>query len=198
MKGQLTFDAEGQEGGKWHSRTLHVPSRNSGVTLGRGYDMKMKPSHTIMADLAGVGVGVDTAILLSKASGLRGQKAKDFIAYNDLSDFEISISGQLQLFSVVYNRLEHDVIRICNKQDVVRRYGVTDWDNLHDKIKDMLVDLRFRGDYTPFSRRMLQKFVAENDLAKFAAVILNTANWRSVPADRVRRRKEYIIAKEIT
>ena len=38
-------------------------------------------------------------------------------------------------------------------------------------IKDVLIDLRFRGDYTPESRQKLQKFVAQHNLAAFAAGI---------------------------
>ncbi len=34
--GRLTFEAEGNEKGPYHSRILHVPSPFSGPTLGRG------------------------------------------------------------------------------------------------------------------------------------------------------------------
>ncbi|MEX0729512.1 MAG: hypothetical protein WED00_03675 [Aquisalimonadaceae bacterium] len=40
QKGLLTFEAEGTEGGRFHSRHLHVPSGMSGLTLGRGYDFR--------------------------------------------------------------------------------------------------------------------------------------------------------------
>mgnify|MGYP006875700117 CR=1 FL=1 len=35
-EGLLTFESEGHEGGPYHSRTLHVPSHTSGLTIGRG------------------------------------------------------------------------------------------------------------------------------------------------------------------
>lgn len=43
----MTFDQEGLEnpGKKYHSRVPHVPSSSSGVTIGRGYDMKYKTNE---------------------------------------------------------------------------------------------------------------------------------------------------------
>jgi hypothetical protein len=40
-RGRLTFDAEGQEGGPWHSRHFHVPDATSGLIIGRGYDSRI-------------------------------------------------------------------------------------------------------------------------------------------------------------
>ena len=51
-RGRLTFDAEGQEGGPFHSRHLHVPSSASGLTIGRGYDMKRRSKSDVRDDLA--------------------------------------------------------------------------------------------------------------------------------------------------
>ena len=55
-RGQLTFDAEGNEGGKYHSRKPHVPSNNSGLTIGRGYDMKVRKVEQIAKDLMASGM----------------------------------------------------------------------------------------------------------------------------------------------
>jgi hypothetical protein len=41
-KGQATYNSEGNEGGKYHSRKAHHPTAASGVTIGRGYDLKEK------------------------------------------------------------------------------------------------------------------------------------------------------------
>jgi len=40
-RGRLTFDAEGQEGGPWHSRHFHVPGATSGLIIGRSYDLRI-------------------------------------------------------------------------------------------------------------------------------------------------------------
>jgi hypothetical protein len=194
VEGKLTFDAEGTEGGHFHSRKLHVPSANSGLTIGRGYDMKRKRKAKIVADLTDAGVTADMAERLSQASGLYGQPAEQFIRDNGLHEFEISLEAQEKLFNAVYAELSRDVTRICNKTDCVEAYGPVDWDGLNQAIKDVLVDLRFRGDYTGPTRRKIQRHVANNDLQAFADALFNRENWKSVPQDRFNRRVGYLQA----
>ena len=93
-QGQLTYDAEGNEGGPFHSRVLSVPSDSSGLTIGRGYDMKEKTSSGIEANLADAGVDQADAALLAQAAGLSGAAAKAFIEDNNLGSFEISMEVQ--------------------------------------------------------------------------------------------------------
>ncbi len=186
--GLLTFAAEGTEGGRYHSRCLHVPTAGSGLTLGRGYDMKERTKAEVRDDLIAAGVPTDKAALISQAAGLQGNGAEEFIAENDLEDFEITLDAQLKLFETVYDWLERETRRLATKDDVTRTYGATDWDALHPTIKEVLVDLRFRGDYTPTTRRFLQTHVADNDLAGFAVAIRDRDNWPGVPPDRFQRR----------
>ena len=54
-----------------------------------------------------------------------------------------------------------------------------------------MIDLRFRGDYTPRARRFLQRHVAANDLAAVAAALARRENWPGVPADRFERRRRF-------
>lgn len=88
-RGGLTFDAEGTEGGKYHSRVLHVPGPSSGLTIGRGYDMGSKSAGEITTDLVAAGVELAMAKKLSGAATLRGENAKKFIKDNSLESFEI-------------------------------------------------------------------------------------------------------------
>ena len=189
-KGQLTFDAEGTEGGTFHSRKPHVPSDSSGVTVGRGYDLKHRKKQDVIDDMTAAGISESVAIAYAAGVGLSGQGARTFISNNNLG--EITTAQQKKLFEITYTQIEKDVIRICSKADVVEAYGATNWQSLNQKIKDLLVDLRFRGDYTPTSRKFLQKHVANNDLTKCMAEISIKANWPSVPPDRFKRRKEYL------
>lgn len=186
--GRLTFDAEGQEGGRYDSRRFHVPSSGSGLTIGRGYDMKRRSKSEIRDDLAEAGVDPAMAALISQAAALQGEQADEFIEENHLENFVITPEQQLQLFEIEYARKEADTRRLATKADVTQVYGATDWDTLDATIKEVLVDLRFRGDYTPTSRRFLQVCVANNDLAAFAGEIRNQANWPGVPEDRFERR----------
>ncbi len=187
--GRLTFDAEGQEGGLFHSRHFHVPSGSSGLTIGRGYDMKMRSRSDVRDDLVSSGVESVQAALISQAAGLKGETAEEFLEENELEDFEITPRTQLKLFDIEYQRQAADTRRLATKADVTRAYGKTDWDKLHPVIREVLVDLRFRGDYTPACRKFLQRHVAKNDLAAFAKEVTDPDRWPNVPPDRFKRRK---------
>ena len=188
-EGRLTFDAEGQEGGRYHSRRFHVPGSTSGLTIGRGYDMKLRTKSEIRDELLEAGLAPAQATLISQAAGLKGEAAEEFIEENNLESFEITPEQQVTLFEFEYARQRADTKRLATKPDVTETYGATDWPNLDPTIKEVLVDLRFRGDYTPASRRFLQVHVANNDLQTFAGIIADRDRWPSVPQDRFNRRK---------
>jgi len=80
--GLLTFRAEGNEGGRCHSRVFHVPTESSGLTIGRGYDMKMRSKSEIRDDFLEAGQDTTVATLISQAAGMTGTHAEDFIAEN--------------------------------------------------------------------------------------------------------------------
>jgi uncharacterized protein (DUF1778 family) len=191
-EGLLTYEAEGNEGGPFHSRTLSVPSASSGLTIGRGYDMKEKTASKIAADLADAGVEQSMAELLSQAAGLNGADAEQFIVDHDLREFEITIQTQEKLFNASYAEMAADVKRICDKEDCVAAYGPVDWDNLEVKIKEVIIDLRYRGDYTPTARKRIQKSVADNALVPFSEDLSNRSQWQQVPQDRFQRRVDFL------
>ena len=188
-RGQLTFDAEGTEGGPYHSRKPHVPTNTSGLTIGRGYDMKERSSAEVAHDLTHAGIPEATAKLYAGAAGLSGQKARDYIRNHNLP--EITAEQQKALFAISYAEAEADVRRICEKADVVSKYGKTDWEKLNPAIKDILVDLRFRGDYTPKAREHIQKLIVTSDLKGLAADLSDRSKWSSVPQDRFQRRRDF-------
>lgn len=194
-EGKVTFDSEGAEGGYFHSRKLHVPTASSGLTLGRGYDMRFKSSLKIKNDLIKVNITKNDAETLSLASGLFGQRAKDFIKKNKLEKFEISTSTQLNLFEISYKEEESETKRLCTKTDVEGKYGKCDWANLNPAIKEILVDLKFRGDYHSDAREEIQKIVSENNTENFLDKISDKSIWKNVPQDRFDRRIKYF--KEI-
>ena len=69
--GRLTFEAEGQEGGPFHSRRFHVPSSGSGLTIGRSYDMKLRSKSDVRDDLIMARLDAAKAVLISQAAGLK-------------------------------------------------------------------------------------------------------------------------------
>ncbi len=190
-RGILTFNSEGQDGGPFDSRVFHVPSSRSGLTIGRGYDMKMRSKSEIRDDLTAAGVAPAMSALISHASGIEGPRAEEFIEENHLEDFKIEYGQQLKLFEIEYARKEADTKRLATKADVTNVYGATDWDALDATIKEVLIDLRFRGDYTPTTRRFIQKCVANNDLRAFAQEIGERDNWPGVPNERFKARKDF-------
>ena len=137
------------------------------------------------------GVDADEADIISEAAGLTGPQAEVFIADKDLVDFTITWAEQLKLFEVAYGEIEQDTRRLATKDNVQRKYGVTDWENLDETIQEILVDLRYRGDYTPSCRRFLQHHVARNDLARFTEETDYRDRWLNVPSDRFKQRTAF-------
>ncbi|MBQ4812926.1 hypothetical protein A7985_02990 [Pseudoalteromonas luteoviolacea] len=191
--GRFTFEQEGQEGGRYHSRILHVPTNSSGLTIGRGFDLKHRDPDEVMTLLSQAGVSFEDAKLLSKAAGLFGETARKFIEEHGLNKFEVSHQEQVKLFEQTYLDMANDVKRICNKADCVEAYGAVDWYGLNPKIKDILVDLRYRGDYTPATRRRIQRYVAQNDLASFSKEMSDKELWHKVPRERFKQRLAYLL-----
>lgn len=188
--GKVTFESEGAERGPYHSRVLHVPTLTSGLTLGRGYDMKMKNPFKIYKDLTNAGLKKTDAKKLSIAAGLSGNTAKTFIKNHNLEKFEITQRQQVNLFNISYKNEEAETKRLCSKMDVVNRYGKCDWDKLDSAIKQILVDLKFRGDYTGVTRKFIQKHVVANDTKAFLNALSDKSKWTSqrIPTDRFQRR----------
>jgi len=84
--------------------------------------------------------------------------------------------------------LEADARRICQKPDVVAKFGAVDFMRLDARIWTVTVDLRFRGDYTPASRALIHKSIADNDVATFRRLLSTAANWTGVPPARFNAR----------
>ena len=191
-RGIVTFDSEGVEapGGKFHSRVLHVPSDTSGVTIGRGYDMKMKSKAKIEKELVAAGVANEEAREIAKAAGLSGAAARAFRTAH--KDFQISQEAQVKLFDISYAEEEKEVRRISDKADCRARFGAVDFAKVKPAILDIFVDMKFRGDYTPGTRKFTQAHLVKNDLKGLAATMADKNIWKNVPADRFKRRNDFL------
>ncbi len=200
LRGQFTFDQEGTENpGSYFSRAVHYPGGTmSGVTIGRGYDMGSRSSQQVLNDLFSAGVSREDAVLLSLGAGLRGSKANVFISTYCDSLPILSLQEQKNLFEkITYPYYEKDTIRLATKPDVVNIYGKTNWESLNQIIKDILIDLRYRGDYTPTTRQLIQTHVVNNDLLGFYKALSDQSFWKPgtaghVPLHRFNQRVEYI------
>jgi len=194
--GKMTFEAEGTEGGPFHSRKLHVPSMTSGLTIGRGYDMKTKSPAKIIQDLTAAGIDRKDATTLSKASGLSGQSANNFITKNKLEKYEISQQQQVKLFEITYKEEEAETKRLCTKPDVTQKFGTCNWNTLDPAMKQVLVDLKFRGDYSAKIRDILQSHVVANDTKGFLKDLSDQSKWAAarqrVPNGRFQSRVNFL------
>ncbi len=196
-RGQVTFDAEGREqpGSRYHSRVPHVPSASSGVTIGRGYDMKLRSRDGIVADLRQAGLSQTMARRFAACAGYKGSSARRQLEERGLAEASITLAQQYRLFLDVYDELAADVIRICRKADVVARYGATVWEQLDPRVRDTAVDLRFRGDYTPATRERVQPLLVSGDASAMGRLMADQDYWCGrfgVPKDRFNRRKRYL------
>jgi hypothetical protein len=188
-RGQLTFDAEGNEGGRWHSRTPHVPSESSGLTIGRGYDMKHRSAEQVVRQLTAAGLSKAAAEAYAGGAGLSGQGAREYMRKTALP--EITPAQQKALFLITYAEIEERTRKLCTSEAVVKEYGTVDWDKLHPALRDLVIDLRYRGDYTDRTRKYVQPLVVKNDLKGLAGVLADRGKWLKVPEDRFNRRAAY-------
>ncbi len=195
--GQLTFDAEGMEGGRFHSRTAHVPPGPSGVTIGRGYDLGQHTAAQINDALTAVGLSKSAAAAYAKSAGLKGDEARSWLKKHKSSLAEISPAQQESLFSTTYGEMSAGVGRISKKPDVAKKYGAADLDEMTPAIRDTLVDLRYRGDYTGKAREKIRKKAADNDLIGTTDSLTDRKQWPSVPEDRFQRRAAYLQEAEV-
>ncbi|XP_028399277.1 uncharacterized protein LOC114522730 [Dendronephthya gigantea] len=196
--GQITFDAEGNDipTSRYFSRKPHVPNSASGITIGRGYDLKHRSQTQVYSDLSGIGLSRAIARAFSKGVHLTGQTARNFLKRNNLQSSVITHEQQKKLFYIAYDPIAADARRLATKPDVQRAYGRTNWALLNNAIKDVVVDLRYRGDYTPTTRRMIQRAIVANDLQKFTLLMSDSNYWLNtirVPRDRFLRRKNALI-----
>ena len=147
--------------------------------------MKERSSASIAQDLRDAGVPPDAAMAISQA-------ARQFIRDRHLEAFEVSPAVQKALFLRTDAALKKDVQRLSDKPEVVQAYGACALDNTDPAIVDILVDLRFRGDYTGSSRAFVQRPAARKDLPAFTLVMKDAANWTKVPKDRFQRRHAFL------
>jgi hypothetical protein len=190
--GQATFDAEGQEArGRFFSRVMHWPGGDSGVTLGRGYDMGQRTRLQIISELRHAGMSVEDATFFGQAAGLRGEAAARFTRARMVESPILSLPAQRTLFEeITFTETIADIQRIFTKPDVQARYGSVSWEDLSEYAQGVVFDLRYRGDYTPTTRARIQPLLVAKDDEGLRAALGDTAYWSrlNVPLERIRLR----------
>ncbi|WP_166359738.1 hypothetical protein [Pseudomonas akapageensis] len=170
-RGQITFDAEGNDIPKspYFSRRLHWPGGASGVTLGRGYDMRHRTQNAVYADLIAAGVSAVSAENFSRGAGLSSQAARDFVNINKDAFGAISQQAQRILFEdVVYPRYE---VAAKQRYNSVATSDATAWEQLNDRVRDIAVDLTYQQG-SIWGRQM--KYISANNRRLLAQYIRET------------------------
>jgi hypothetical protein len=106
--------------------------------------------------------------------------------------WELSVTTEQRLFMKEWRRMHDDVKRISERVDVQRTYGTVDWDALDPRILELVVDLRFRGDYTPRTRLYIQPVLVQNDWGALRAIMSSRALWPNVPEQRFNARLKFV------
>ena len=97
---------------------------------------------------------------------------------------------------ISYNDESAETKRICTLDRIEKKYGKCDWDNIDSKIKEVTVDLKFRGDYTEETRKNVQPHIVKNDVKEFTKVMQDKSKWSNVPQDRFDRRVSFLLKKD--
>lgn len=137
------------------------------------------------------------------AAGKKKNDAKIYLENSETSKRQSNISRKQQysLFRYTYKFIEMDVERISKKKSVIDQYappssdGDALWEGIDRKIKDLMVDLRYRGDYTPKTREKIQALCYTNNFSELKIIIKDRNFWIStigVPLDRFKRRVAYV------
>jgi hypothetical protein len=172
-EGRITFDAEGNDtpSSPYFSRTIHWPGNElSGVTLGRGYDMGSRSESEIYNHMIAAGINMTQASEISQAHNLKGRHAQQFVIANQKKIGTISFDQQITLFNLIYPvYISRAIINYDNWTS--NEPGRTEWANLHQVIKDILVDFVYQG-FTKGPNPM--KAGMNNDVNKLIRYIENT------------------------
>lgn len=145
--GQITYDAEGNDDSHSHyfSRVIHWPGNaESGVTIGRGYDLGNRSEEEIVNYLCESGVPSEQAEKIAKGAGKKGQDAKKFVENNKDDIKEITLDNQINLFNLIYPMYVERTVSNYNHYTSVYPDKV-EWDSLDKTVKEILVDFVYQG-----------------------------------------------------
>lgn len=151
--GLITFRSEGNNIPKsiFFTRVIHWPGNirscssslgASGVTIGRGYDMKHRYPSQIIHDLTRSGIPHLQAKKISLGARLHHCSALDFVNKNREIIGEITESQQLKLFEITYSSYVSDAKRFYARY---RSSTSLDWGEIDLRIRDIFIDLKYQG-----------------------------------------------------
>src|SRR5690606_512403 len=162
----------------------------SGVTIGRGYDLGQQTASDVKNLLARIGLSNDQRQLLQKAVGIKGDPHITFYNENAAQLKAIGFTREQQY--LIYMQAISKAYREAERK--YNDYVKADirWDDLDSKIQDTLTDMQYRGDFrnisvnttekasTPFDdfafAQAFRNAVSSNDMGDFCRV-MKSDNW---------------------
>jgi len=196
---RLTFNNEGSPNEKsiYYSKKPHHPPGSSGVTIGRGYDMKWRTRESIIRDLTSVKIDPSVAALLSEAGmpsgkhpGYTGKEADEFVKRPDISAIRISEDQEVDLFNLAYASIKNTAKRVCEHGT---QYGTCDWSKVDGPVKEFYNDLTYRGDNKKGLRDKIQTAINTNDYDTIIKVASDRSNFPGIDTNRFTKRIEHLV-----
>ncbi|MBZ5714929.1 pesticin C-terminus-like muramidase [Nannocystis pusilla] len=183
----MTFRTEG--GPTAAVLKAHWPGGVSGVTIGPGYDMGHRSAASIRADLVAAGVPQTSIDKLVGGAGLTGTSARDWVNAHASEVPLLTREQSMSLFTHVYP------VYVGYTKDIIKSWG-GNWDAYPQKMKEVLVDLRFRGDLSNRHKPRLLPSITAADYPAFRAVIQDLKYW--VDNTNLKNAKDGSINQRIT
>jgi hypothetical protein len=169
---------------------------DSGVTLGRGFDLGRKNPATIKKLMTRIGLSSSQVNTLVGAVGHHGA---DHVTYFDahkeaLTAIELTREQQYLLYMYAIKDRADDAKTGRYEKDMKGDDGAA-WEDLDEKIRMLMTDLNYRGDLTDANRAKLKDAVSKNDLKAICTVMSDHDYWvidRGVPDERFNERKKIV------
>jgi hypothetical protein len=210
-KGQLTFNSEGNdiENSIYFSRHPHVPNNRgvvigiSGVTFGRGLDLGQQSKSYIQSLFSEMEMNTKplSPSLKNWLLGSVAIQGSAALVYCNKIDQHVPKNEQFLtrkqqhfLFLAVYSHQYEITKRVLAKGTDVDQVKITaNIDSYEQDVQDVLVDLTFRGDNSPRTRRYFINDLT-NGKEAFKGNLSNT-HWKNtfgVPSERFNSRKGFL------
>lgn len=124
------------------------------MTIGRGYDMKMRSKDEIFSNLRQANIHSDIAQIMSGGSHLVGASALHFVHKYKKTCGVITRNQQVNLFNNTYPFYYNDTKRIYNKYK--SKDGCA-WESLNFRISTIMIDMHFQGGFVYWQVPIFEK-----------------------------------------
>lgn len=186
-KGQFTFDVEGDDfyrGSPYFSRIPHVPgadkeSNKSGITIGRGTDLGQQELE--QSDFESAGIQTDFAIWLAGAKGKKASDARNYLKSipDNFKGKVITRAAQKKLFENLIETYEERTKKYFDDKLDSEDFLIK-WTNIDSEIKEVLIDMAYRGDLKQKTVDKILDMVSKNDKPKLAKFVGSSISFKGV------------------